>query len=163
MTSTQNPTVTVAKGDLDRAAGVERYLGPVVRDLVALAINGKQAHWHVRGANFIGVHEFLDQVVAHAQDGADTVAERIVALGLPVDARVGSVAAQTTTPELSAGFQQSADTVRAVVAQLDAVIATVYAAVKGLDDIDPVSQDIAIAVAQELDKDRWFLFSHYAD
>ncbi len=163
MTSTQNPTVTVAKGDLDRAAGVERYLGPVVRDLVALAVNGKQAHWHVRGANFIGVHEFLDQVVAHAQDGADTVAERIVALGLPVDARVGSVAAQTTTPELSAGFQQSADTVRAVVAQLDAVIATVYAAVKGLDDIDPVSQDIAIAVAQELDKDRWFLFSHYAD
>ncbi|PII83200.1 DNA starvation/stationary phase protection protein [Leucobacter sp. OLJS4] len=163
MTSTQNPTVTVAKGDLDRAAGVERYLGPVVRDLVALAVNGKQAHWHVRGANFIGVHEFLDQVVAHAQDGADTVAERIVALGLPVDARIGSVAAQTTTPELSAGFQQSADTVRAVVAQLDAVIATVYAAVKGLDDIDPVSQDIAIAVAQELDKDRWFLFSHYAD
>lgn len=163
MTSTQNPTVTVAKGDLDRAAGVERYLGPVVRDLVALAVNGKQAHWHVRGANFIGVHEFLDQVVAHAQDGADTVAERIVALGLPVDARIGSVAAHTTTPELSAGFQQSADTVRAVVAQLDAVIATVYAAVKGLDDIDPVSQDIAIAVAQELDKDRWFLFSHYAD
>lgn len=163
MTSTQNPTVTVAKGDLDRAAGVERYLGPVVRDLVALAVNGKQAHWHVRGANFIGVHEFLDQVVAHAQDGADTVAERIVALGLPVDARIGSVAAQTTTPELNAGFQQSADTVRAVVAQLDAVIATVYAAVKGLDDIDPVSQDIAIAVAQELDKDRWFLFSHYAD
>lgn len=163
MTSTQNPTVTVAKGDLDRAAGVERYLGPVVRDLVALAVNGKQAHWHVRGANFIGVHEFLDQVVAHAQDGADTVAERIVALGLPVDARIGSVAAQTTTPELSAGFQQSADTVRAIVAQLDAVIATVYAAVKGLDDIDPVSQDIAIAVAQELDKDRWFLFSHYAD
>ena len=163
MTPTQNPTVTVAKGDLDRAAGVERYLGPVVRDLVALAVNGKQAHWHVRGANFIGVHEFLDEVVTHAQDGADTVAERIVALGLPVDARIGSVAAQTTTPELAAGFQQSADTVRAIVAQLDAVIATVYAAVKGLDDIDPVSQDIAIAVAQDLDKDRWFLFSHYAD
>lgn len=161
MTTTQS--VVTAKGDLDRAAAVERYLGPVVRDLVALAVNGKQAHWHVRGTNFIGVHEFLDEVVTHAQDGADEVAERIVALGLPVDARIGAVAAQTTTPELSAGFQQSPQTVREVVAQLDAVIVSTYAAVEGLEEIDPVSQDIVIALAQQLDKDRWFLFSHYAD
>lgn len=161
MTTTQS--VVTAKGDLDRAAAVERYLGPVVRDLVALAVNGKQAHWHVRGTNFIGVHEFLDEVVTHAQDGADEVAERIVALGLPVDARIGAVAAQATTPELSAGFQQSPQTVREVVAQLDAVIVSTYAAVEGLEKIDPVSQDIVIALAQQLDKDRWFLFSHFAE
>lgn len=161
MTQTRT-VITVAQGDLDRAASVERYLGPLVRDLVALAVNGKQAHWHIRGANFIGVHEFLDEVVAHAQDASDEVAERIVALGLPIDARIGTVAAQASTPELSAGFQQSAQTVREMVAQLDAVIATAYAAVKGLEVIDPVSQDIVIGVAQQLDKDRWFLFSHYA-
>lgn len=162
-TTTRNASVTVAKGDLDRPAGVARYLTPVVHDLIALAVNGKQAHWHVRGANFIGVHEFLDEVIEHAQEGADTLAERIVALGLPIDARIGTVAGRTETPELSAGFQQSAVTVREVVAQLDAVLASTYAAIDGLDDVDLASQDLVISLAQQLDKDRWFLVSHYAD
>ena len=162
MTSTQI-TIPAAQGDLHRPTGVAQFLTPVLHDLVALAVNGKQAHWHVRGANFVGVHEFLDELVAHAQDAADTVAERVVALGLPVDGRIGTVAARTTTPELSDGFQKSETTVREMVAQLDAALETVYAAVKGLDDVDLVSQDIVIAVAQQLDKDRWFLSSHYAE
>ncbi len=161
--ATKQITVPAAQGDLQRPTGVAQYLSPVVQDLIALAVNGKQAHWHVRGENFMGVHEFLDQVVAHAQDSSDLVAERIVALGLPVDARIGTVAARTTTPELSDGFQQSSVTVREMVAQLDATLETVYAAVKGLDDIDLVSQDIVIGIAQQLDKDRWFLSSHYAE
>lgn len=159
---TKQIQVPAAQGDLSRPTGVAQYLSPVVHDLVALAVNGKQAHWHVRGENFVGVHEFLDVIVANAQDAADTVAERIVALGLPIDARISTVAARTTTPTLSDGFQQSDVTVREVVAQLDATLETVYAAVKGLDDIDLVSQDVVIAIAQQLDKDRWFLFSHYA-
>lgn len=159
---TKQIQVPAAQGDLSRPTGVAQYLSPVVHDLVALAVNGKQAHWHVRGENFIGVHEFLDVVVTNAQDAADTVAERIVALGLPVDARISTVAARTTTPTLSDGFQQSDVTVREIVAQLDATLETVYAAVKGLDDIDLVSQDVVIAIAQQLDKDRWFLSSHYA-
>ncbi|MCA0345499.1 MAG: DNA starvation/stationary phase protection protein [Actinobacteria bacterium] len=161
--TTKEFRVPAAKDDLNRASGVEQHLTPVLHDLIALAVNGKQAHWHVRGENFMGVHEFLDDVVAHAQDAADTVAERVVALGLPVDGRIGTVAKRATNPELSPGFQQSSVTVAEVVAQLDATLATVNAAVKALDDVDLVSQDIVIAVAQQLDKDRWFLFSHYAE
>lgn len=162
MTS-QQVQVPAAQGDLSRPSDAAQYLNPVVQDLIALAVNGKQAHWHVRGNNFIGVHEFLDEVVAHGHAAADEVAERIIALGLPVDARIGTVAKRTTTPTLSPGFQQSDVTVKEVVAQLDATINTVYAAVKGLEDIDPVSQDIVIAIAQQLDKDRWFLYSHIAE
>lgn len=161
--TTKEFRVPAAKDDLNRASGVEQHLTPVLHDLIALGVNGKQAHWHVRGENFMGVHEFLDDVVAHAQDAADTVAERVVALGLPVDGRIGTVAKRATNPELSPGFQQSSVTVAEVVAQLDATLATVNAAVKALDDVDLVSQDIVIAVAQQLDKDRWFLFSHYAE
>lgn len=160
---TQEAGMRIGEGEFKRPTGVAQYLSPVVRDLVALAVNGKQAHWHVRGANFIGVHEFLDEVIAHAQDAADTVAERIVALGLPVDARLGTVAAKTSTSQLSDGFQQSNVTVREVVAQIDAVTKTVLEAVDGLEEVDPVSQDIVISVAQQLDKDRWFLYSHIAE
>lgn len=161
--ATTQINIPAAQGDVQRPAGVSQYLTPVVQDLVALAVNGKQAHWHVRGANFMGVHLFLDDVVTHAQDGADTIAERIVALGLPVDARIGTVAEKSSNPVMSAGFQQSDNTVREVVAQLDATLETVYAAVKGLDDVDLVSQDLVIAIAEQLDKDRWFLYSHYAE
>lgn len=144
------------------AAGTAQLLTPVVIDLEALVVDGKQAHWHVRGANFVGVHELLDDVVAHAQEFADTAAERIVSLGLPLDARVETVAAKNTLPALSEGFTSSADLIPQVVAQLDAVIATVRAAIKGLDEVDLASQDVAIAIEQGLVKDRWFLQAHLA-
>ena len=147
----------------DVAAGVAQFLSPVVVDLTAIVVNGKQAHWHVRGANFIGVHELLDTIVEHAQEWADLAAERIVALGLPVDARLGTVAAKTTTPELTAGFRPSTETIAEVIAQLDAALAGVNTAVRELAELDQTSQDVAIEIARGLDKDRWFLFAHISE
>lgn len=153
-------TVSSTSVSPDVAAGVAQFLSPVVIDLTALVVNGKQAHWHVRGANFVGVHELLDTIVDHAQDWADTAAERIVALGLPVDARLATVAAKTTTGELTAGFQQSGTTIAEFVAQIDAALTSVKTAVDELDAIDLTSQDIAIEIARGLEKDRWFLVAH---
>jgi len=153
-------TVSQSVSNPDVAAGVAQFLSPVVIDLTALVVNGKQAHWHVRGANFIGVHELLDVIVAHAQEWADLAAERIVALGLPVDARLGTVAAKTTTKELTSGFRQSNETIAEVIGQIDAALVNVNAAVKELDELDQTSQDVAIEIARGLDKDRWFLFAH---
>jgi len=147
----------------DVAAGVAQFLSPVVVDLTAIVVNGKQAHWHVRGANFIGVHELLDTIVDHAQEWADLAAERIVALGLPVDARLATVAAQTTTPALTAGFRPSNETIAEVIAQLDAALAAVNTAVRELAELDQTSQDVAIEIARGLDKDRWFLFAHISE
>lgn len=159
MTTTNTAAQTTAS---DVAAGAAQLLTPVVIDLEALVVDGKQAHWHVRGHNFVGVHELLDEVVAHAQQFADDAAERIVALGLPLDARVETVAAKNTLPTLSEGFTSSADLIPEVIAQLDAVIATTREAIKGLDEVDLASQDIAIAIEQGLVKDRWFLQAHVA-
>jgi starvation-inducible DNA-binding protein len=163
MTVTKTHTQPAASiADPNLAAGVAQFLTPVVRDLVALAVGGKQAHWHVRGANFGPVHELLDTIVTHAQNASDSAAERIVALGLPLDARLSTVAEKTSVPELSAGFQQSNVTIAEMIAQMDAVIVTVNRAVEELDDVDLVSQDLVIAIAQQLDKDRWFLFAYTA-
>ena len=148
--------------DPDVTAGVAQFLAPVVIDLQAMAVNGKQAHWHVRGENFQAVHELLDVVVAHAQDYADSAAERIVALGLPVDARIETVAAKTTVPALKDGFQQSDKTIAQVIAGIDATLATVRTAVEELAELDPVSQDVVIEISRGLEKDRWFLFAHVA-
>jgi starvation-inducible DNA-binding protein len=157
---TQTPSHLAATPEV--AAGAAQFLSPVVIDLEALVVNGKQAHWHVRGGSFIGVHELLDAVVAHAQEYADTAAERIVALGLPVDSRLATVAQKTTLPALSDGFQGWQTTVAEVVAQIDAALVVVRAAVTGLDDVDLCSQDVAIEIERGLTKDRWLLQAHIA-
>ncbi|TPW74571.1 Dps family protein [Schumannella soli] len=153
------PTTTL---NPDAVAGTAQFLTPIVVGLTALSVDGKQAHWHVRGANFQAVHELLDDVVDHAREWADTAAERVVALGLPLDGRIQTVAAATTTPELATGFQQADQTIAQIVAQIDAVLVDVRTAIDELGEIDASSQDVAIEIARGLEKDRWFLFSHIA-
>ena len=161
MTDIQTTPTTAA--DPTVAAGTAQFLTPVALGFQALAVNGKQAHWNVRGANFIAIHELLDSVVDHAQAGADEAAERIVALGLPIDARLGTVAEKTKATAVPAGFTQWQDIIRAVIADMDAVIADLQAAIDGLDEVDLTSQDIAIAITNGLEQDRWFLYSHIAE
>ena len=157
---TQAPSELATTSEI--AAGVAQFLSPVVRDLEALVVNGKQAHWHVRGGSFVGVHETLDAVVAHAQDYADTAAERVVALGLPVDGRIETVAAKTVIPPTSPGFNQIDVTIAELVAQIDASLVAVREAIDELGELDASSQDVAIEISRGLEKDRWFLAAHVA-
>jgi starvation-inducible DNA-binding protein len=155
-------TIPMTAADPEAAAGTAQFLTPVVLGLQALAVNGKQAHWNVRGANFIAIHELLDTVVTNAQASADLAAERIVALGLPVDARLSTIAAKTPASAVPAGFAQWQDEIVSIVADIDAVLADVQAAIEGLDEVDLTSQDAAIAIKAALEKDRWFLSAHLA-
>jgi starvation-inducible DNA-binding protein len=156
-TTDRTATETVSA---DVAARAAQFLTPVVVDLEALVVNGKQAHWHARGANFIGIHELLDEVVEHAQEHADTAAERVIALGLPVDSRISTVAKKNNLPEPAAGFQGWEATVAEVVGMIDAALVTVRAAIAGLDGDDVATQDVAVEIERGLTKDRWLLQAH---
>lgn len=159
---TNTHTIAMTATDPEAAAGTAHLLTPVVLGLQALAVNGKQAHWNVRGANFIAIHELLDAVVTRTQGFADEAAERIVALGLPVDARVSTVSEKTPATAVPAGFAPWQEHIIAIVADMDAVIADVQAAIDGLDEVDLTSQDVAIGIKAGLEKDRWFLSAHLA-
>ena len=41
----------------------------------------KQAHWNVRGPNFMAIHALFDKVAATALDASDLIAERAAGLG----------------------------------------------------------------------------------
>lgn len=159
---TDASTVPSRGVDVNVASAVAQLLGAVVVDLTALSVDGKQAHWHVRGSNFQAVHELLDDLVHHARKYADIAAERAVALGMPIDARVQTVGSRTSTPRLSGGFRPGGELIAEVIQQVDATMRTVRAAVDGLEHVDPVSQDVAIQIARGLEKRRWFLFAHIA-
>lgn len=161
MSKTQ--TISTTASDPTVAAAAAQFLSPVVIGLQALTVNGKQAHWHVRGANFIGVHELLDSIVANAGGWADTAAERIVALGLPIDARLRTVADKAAETSVPAGFTQSDALIRNVITDMDAILVDLQAAIDGLNEIDLTSQDVAIEIRRGLEKDRWFLFAHVSE
>ena len=158
----QTKQVSASAVGPDVATGVAQFLAPVVVDLTALAVDAKQAHWHVRGENFQAIHELLDEVVDHVRVAADDAAERIVALGLPLDARMQTVADKTTTPVFPEGFVTTDEAITQIIAAIDATLVQVRAAVAELDEIDQVSQDLAIGIQHTLEKDRWFLFAHLA-
>src|SRR5882672_7034854 len=65
-------------------------------DAVDLGAQAKQAHWNVKGPNFIALHELFDSVAEHVEDHIDTLAERITALGGIAHGTVAA-AARTTT------------------------------------------------------------------
>ena len=50
-------------------------------DSIDLYMQVKQAHWNVKGPQFIALHELFDQVAESVEGGIDDMAERAVALG----------------------------------------------------------------------------------
>jgi starvation-inducible DNA-binding protein len=145
-----------------QASEVASNLQPVLTDLLALTLNLKQAHWHVRGRHFIPVHELIDAIVDDARTYSDDVAERVVALGVAVDGRPETVADKTSLPHIAEGFLTDDKVVAAVLEQLDAAVETARATLDPLDKADQVSQDIVIELLRALEKHRWMFAAQTA-
>src|ERR1700738_4981257 len=61
-------------------------------DAIDLGTQAKQAHWNVKGPNFIALHELFDTIAEHIEDHIDTLAERITALGGTAPGALSTVA-----------------------------------------------------------------------
>ena len=71
------------KNDLSessRAKAVE-LLNARLADAIDLQTQTKQAHWNVKGPNFIALHELFDKVNDAVENHVDDIAERAVQLG----------------------------------------------------------------------------------
>ncbi|AYY12471.1 DNA starvation/stationary phase protection protein [Actinobacteria bacterium YIM 96077] len=134
---------------------VAEQLEPLLTELIALALNGKQAHWHLYGRQFSPLHEKLDEVVSEARTYADEIAERLVALGVPVDGRPQAVA--QASPDFPEGFVSDDKVLALIVEQLDALIDRTRETLGPLESIDLASQDIALELLRVLEKRRWML------
>jgi starvation-inducible DNA-binding protein len=120
----------------------------------------KHIHWNVVGPNFIGVHEMIDPQVEEVRAYADEVAERIAALGASPKGTPGAIINDRDWDDYSVGR----DTVPAHLGALDLVyngiIEDIRQAIEETEELDPVTQDILIGHARDLEKFQWFVRAH---
>ncbi|NMO04624.1 DNA starvation/stationary phase protection protein [Gordonia sp. TBRC 11910] len=120
----------------------------------------KHIHWNVVGPNFIGVHQMIDPQVELVRGYADTLAERIAALGGSPEGTSRAIERERTWDDYSIGR----DTAQSHLAALDLVYNGFIASHRGAIDrtgpIDPVTEDILIGQTAELEKFQWFVRAH---
>jgi starvation-inducible DNA-binding protein len=132
-------------------------------ELVDLGLVGKQLHWTVVGELFRPLHTELDELVGCWRDLADTVAERLVAIGGVPDAQASAVASGSGWLPLEAQPVESQEAVRVVAHRLAEAAERTRDRADRLGNLDLASQDVAIEVLRELEKQLWMLRVQFAD
>ena len=155
MTSFTVPGMSTKEG-----AEVAEMLQKALSRYNDLHLTLKHVHWNVVGPNFIGVHEMIDPQVELVRGYADEVAERIAALGTSPLGTPGAIINDRTWDDYSV----NRDTVLAHLAALNlvynGVVEDTRKGIERLGDLDPVSEDMLIGHAGELEKFQWFVRAH---
>lgn len=123
----------------------------------------KHAHWNVTGPNFIAVHEMIDPQVELVRGYADEVAERVSTLGgSPLGTPAGHI--ENRTP---LAYDVNRGSTQDHLAELNEVYTKVIEGVRDsraiAGDLDPITEDVLIAQAAELEKFQWFVRAHLED
>jgi starvation-inducible DNA-binding protein len=130
-------------------------------DAIDLKTQAKQAHWNVKGAQFLQLHELFDSVAGHADDAADLIAERVTALGGVANGTARQAAATSSLREYDHAAVTGPEHVRALADRLATLGAAVRAAIDETDRLgDKSTADVFTEISRQADKDLWFLEAH---
>jgi starvation-inducible DNA-binding protein len=130
-------------------------------DAVDLASQMKQAHWNVKGPNFIALHELFDQVATEAAGYSDLLAERIATLGGLAEGTAAVAAERSNLPEYPVTLTDGADHVAAVSTALGTFAALVRADIDEAARIgDAGTADLFTEISRGVDKQLWFVEAH---
>lgn len=130
-------------------------------DGLSLSMSLKQAHWNLKGPNFIAVHELLDGVKARLDPNIDDMAERIQQLDGTAVGTVEEVARATRLEPYPTNLTAVEDHLREIANRLRAYGKRVRTAIDTVDEAgDADSADILTAASRQADKDLWFIEAH---
>ena len=150
---------------IDLPAQAREKLIPLLNQQLAdtfdLYSQTKQAHWNVKGAQFLPLHELFDTLAGELLGHADLIAERATALGGVALGTARLAASVSRLPEFPADGVAGPQAIEALATRFAALAATTR---KAIDDAAAVADqgtaDLFTEVSRALDKGLWFLEAH---
>ena len=150
------------KNDLSestRSKAIE-LLNARLADCKDLQTQVKQAHWNVKGPNFISLHLLFDKINDDVENYVDEIAERAVQLGGVAEGTARMVARRSSLAEYPAAVDGRSH----VQALSSALAAFGQSARKAIDESNTLGDldtaDIFTEVSRGIDKWLWFVEAH---
>jgi starvation-inducible DNA-binding protein len=130
-------------------------------DAIDLQLQAKQAHWNVKGPNFIALHELFDKIAAELGGHVDEMAERITALGGVAEGTVQAVAGRSRLEPYPLALAEG----RAHLEALAGALARFGKSVrKAIDETgkagDADTSDLFTGLSRAVDKNLWLVEAH---
>jgi starvation-inducible DNA-binding protein len=143
-----------------RAQSVE-HLNRFLAAAIDLHAQLKQAHWNVRGPNFISVHELFDKVSTKAEDISDMLAERVGALGGTARGTVQLATEKSFLVPYPLGIADGQKHIFAVSGALAAFGQDIQEGItKATKMADATTADLLTEISRTIDMQLWFVESH---
>jgi starvation-inducible DNA-binding protein len=151
------------KNDLTEAIRVKvvELLNTRLADAIDLQTQIKQAHWNVKGPNFIALHELFDKINEDVEDYVDDIAERSVQLGGVAEGTARMVTKRSSLKEYPANTVDGRAHVEALSSALAAFGQSARKAINGANDLgDLDTADLFTRISRGIDKWLWFVEAH---
>jgi len=151
------------KNDLPSNAksAVVDMLNARLADTIDLALATKQAHWNIKGMNFIGVHELLDKLRGALDTYVDDMAERAVQLGGVALGTTQVVELESTLDPYPIDIHTVKEHLTALVERYGIVANAIRANIDDADEAgDAGTADLFTGVSRGLDEWLWMLEAH---
>ena len=151
------------KNDLSeatRSKAVE-LLNARLADAIDLQTQTKQAHWNVKGPNFIALHELFDKINEEVEDYVDDLAERAVQLGGVAEGTARIAAKRSALNEYPANAVDGRSHVEALSSALAAFGKSVRKSIDSANELgDLDTADLFTEISRGIDKWLWFVEAH---
>ncbi len=136
-------------------------LNQSLADAADLKSQAKQAHWNVKGPNFIALHELFDQVAAEMDTHTDDLAERITTLGGVAMGTVRLAAENSSLSEYPHEISDGTAHVDALSSAMADFGKKIRANIDTTDELDDKdTADLYTGISRSIDKLLWFVEAH---
>ncbi len=130
-------------------------------DGIDLALATKQAHWNLKGPQFIGIHLMLDGFREEQDEWNDSMAERSVQLGGTALGTTQTVGQMTKLPPYPTDTYAIADHLAALIDRYSQYGNSLHESIDQADEAgDADTADLFTEVSRGIDKQLWFLEAH---
>lgn len=123
-----------------------------------LTLAVKQAHWNIKGHNFIGLHELLDDVATRLRGISDLMAERAVILGGHAKGTLQVAHEATSLEPYPVELTRIDDHIAELKTRFMSFGAELRKAIDAAGDAgDEDTADLFTEASRTIDKDAWFI------